>query len=104
MLRRGPRRRPRRYPGHLALRPRRADVIARVQPLLDARDDRAGLAYRLPRLHLRLGERDPDERPGRPARLNPTAMGAGADPAPIVHVLVLLRQLDLWQRIAAAVL
>src|SRR5207249_4969012 len=30
-------------------------------------------------------ERNPDERPGRPARLNQTAMGAGADPAPIVQ-------------------
>ncbi|TMF04432.1 MAG: hypothetical protein E6I42_06035, partial [Chloroflexi bacterium] len=42
------------------------------------------MADRLPRLHLRLRERNPDERPGRPARLNQTAMGAGADPAPIV--------------------
>src|SRR5438046_2048768 len=43
------------------------------------------MADRPPRLHLRLRERNPDERPGRPARLNQTAMGAGADPAPIVQ-------------------
>ncbi len=70
MLRRGPRRRPRHNPGHLALRPHGAHIVGPLQPLLDARDHPAGLAYRLPRLHLRLGERDPDERPGRPERLN----------------------------------